>query len=160
MREAGEREKERKQEEGGEKGGRELRCERRIESIREKGRKQRGVLPFHCLCYDFLRPQSEWEKSAESLGIPWECWREGLDFQDALGLAVAALHPGWEDQDLGLPLLHVLGKNSGDANTVWASGETIGSAAFGTSENKNFNSFALILDDWFLEVWSPHPSGT
>lgn len=54
------------------------------------------------------------------MGIPWECCREGLDFQDARGLAVAALHPGWEDQDLGLPLLHVLGKNSGvTGDTVW-----------------------------------------
>lgn len=94
------------------------------------------------------------------MGIPWECWREGLDFQDALGLALAALHPGWEDQDLGLPLLHVLGKNSGVADTVWASGETIGSAAFGTSKTQISDSFAFILDYWFLEVWSPHPSAT
>ena len=37
----------------------------------------------------------------------------GVDFQDALALSVVAPQPGWEEPDLGLPLLHVLGKNSG-----------------------------------------------
>lgn len=33
--------------------------------------------------------------------------------QDALRLPFPAVHSGWEGQDLGLPLLHVLGKKPG-----------------------------------------------
>lgn len=33
--------------------------------------------------------------------------------QDALRLPFPAIHSGWEGQDLGLPLLHVLGKKPG-----------------------------------------------
>lgn len=33
--------------------------------------------------------------------------------EDALCLPFLAVHFGWKGQDLGLPLLHVLGKDSG-----------------------------------------------
>lgn len=92
--------------EGGEKGRREG-APREADRVHQRERK---AAPWPSLC---LRYESEWDNRWERLGIPWERRPEGLGFQDALGLAVIALRPGWEDQDLGLPLLHVLGKNSG-----------------------------------------------
>lgn len=87
----------------------------KAESIREQEKQKPAQRPVPCLWYESVSPlpvRNWWE----FLGIPWECCGDGLDFQDALGLSVVALHPGWEDQDLGLPLLHVLGKNSGVTN--------------------------------------------
>lgn len=88
------------------------------------------------------------------LGIPWECFSEGLDFQDALGLTVVALHPGWEDQDLGLPLLHVLGKNSGIMNKPESrfveSSSNLPRLEFLLPNF--FNRFGCILDGWYLDI--------
>lgn len=93
---------------------------RETDRVHQRARKPESSaeLPFPCLGYEAVWPQRACEKRWEFSGIPWERCREGLDFRDALGLSVVALHPGWEDQDLGLPLLHVLGKNSGVMNKL------------------------------------------
>lgn len=93
---------------------------RETDRVHQRARKPESSaeFPFPCLWHESVWPEQAWENRWEFLGIPWECCREGLDFQDALGLSVVALHPGWEDQDLGLPLLHVLGKNSGVTNKL------------------------------------------
>lgn len=89
----------------------------KADRVHQRARKPEtgAVFPFPCLWYESVlpKPVRNWW---EFLGIPWECCGDGLDFQDALGLSVIAIHPGWEDQDLGLPLLHVLGKNSSVTN--------------------------------------------
>lgn len=96
---------------------------RESDRVHQRARKAESSseFPFPCRWYESQWPERAWENRWEFSGIPWECCREGLEFQDALRLFVVALHPGWEDQDLGLPLLHVLGKNSGVMNKLESS---------------------------------------
>lgn len=58
--------------------------------------------------------QNRWEFLGTPRAAAVSPPRRGCFFsQDALGLSAAALHLGLEGQDLGLPLLHVLGKKPG-----------------------------------------------
>lgn len=107
------------------KGGRALRCGSLNKAIRERKRGQRSLPQprrTSCVWHGSVSPNPAWNRW-EILGIPWivavspRRAPEWHSFQDALSLSVTALQPGWEGQDLGLPLLHVLGKKSGAIQT-------------------------------------------
>lgn len=94
-------------------------------AIRERKREQHSLPQprrTSCVWHGSVSPNPAWS-CWEFLGIPWivavspRRAPEWHSFQDALSVSVTALQSGWEGQDLGLPLLHVLGKRSGAIQT-------------------------------------------
>ena len=97
--------------------GRELRCGRLTKAIRKREQRSLPHPPSeHLACLAWICVAKACEEPAGISGntvdfcLEREKWHF---FQDALRLSVSALRSGGEGQDLGLPLLHVLGKESG-----------------------------------------------